>query len=269
MTRGVDEASRLIGGVQPRSRRWRPAAHGLALAAVVVMLAAVPGCGASDSSGDSTGAASTTTSPAETTTTTPPPPPPPPVDGAELPRLLPSVDELKTIMGNPSLIAGPVLTELELPNPSEQTFEPADCMSSFNGGAPPAYDNSGYRDVYAASQAQSPSPSLMLGEGVATFDSAEAAQKALAAYVELWRRCADKRFTWTFQGQQSQWTLGQPVDAGGGVTSLRNVNDNSPVTVTRAIAAKNNVLVDVQIMGSGLTEQNITIANRILERIPG
>ena len=53
------------------------------------------------------------------------------------------------------------------------------------------------------------------------------------------------------------------------MTSLRNVNDNSPVTVTRAIAAKNNVLVDVQIMGSGLTEQNITIANRILERIPG
>jgi hypothetical protein len=106
---------------------------------------------------------------------------------------------------------------------------------------------------------------------VVTFDDAAAAQKALANYVEQWRRCADTRFTWKVisQGQQSEWTLGQPVDAGGGVTSLRNVNDNSPVTVTRAVAAKNNVLVDVQIMGSGLAEQNITIANRILERIPG
>ncbi len=50
---------------------------------------------------------------------------------------------------------------------------------------------------------------------------------------------------------------------------MRNVNPDSPVAVTRAIAAKNNVLVDVQIMGSDLAEQNVTIAQRILERIPG
>lgn len=147
-----------------------------------------------------------------------------------MPGLLPSLDELKTITGNPSLITGPVFNAVETPNPGEQTFEPADCVSSFNAGAPPAYQNSGYLAFHGASQAQSPTPSLMLGEAVATFHTAEAAQKALAAYIEQWRRCATKRFTWNFvsQGQQSQWTLGQPVDAGGGVTSLRNVNDNSP-----------------------------------------
>jgi hypothetical protein len=110
----------------------------------------------------------------------------------------------------------------------------------------------------------------MLGESVVTFDSAAAAQRALANYVEQWRRCANTQFVWKMitQGQQAAFTLGEPVDAGGGVTSLRNVNDNSPVSVTRAIAAKNNVLVDVQIMGSNLAEQNVTIANRILEKIP-
>ena len=111
----------------------------------------------------------------------------------------------------------------------------------------------------------------MLGESVVTFDTAAAAQKALANYVEQRRRCANTQFTWKFisQGQQAEWTLGEPVDAGGGITALRNVNPDSPVTVTRAIAAKNNVLVDVQIMGSELAEQNVTIARRILERIPG
>lgn len=256
-----------------RSAHWRGrAASGLTVTCAVVMFAALTACGTTDTSGEAADAASSTPSPSPTpTTTTSTAPPPPPVDNAALPGLLPSLDELKTITGNPSLITGPVFNAVETPNPNEQTFEPADCMSSFNAGAPPAYQNSGYLAFHGASQAQSPTPSLMLGEAVATFHTAEAAQKALAAYVEQWRRCATKRFTWDFvaQGQQSQWTLGQPVDAGGGVTSLRNVNDNSPVTVTRAIAAKNNVLVDVQIMGSGLTEQNITIANRILERIPG
>jgi hypothetical protein len=184
--------------------------------------------------------------------------------------LLPNLDELKTIMDNPELIAGPNSTGVAVPDPKEQVYEPANCASSFSAGAPPAYEGTRWRGFFGASQAQSPTPSVMLGESVVTFDDAAAAQKALANYVDQWRRCADTRFTWKFisQGQQAEFTLGEPIDAGGGVTSLRNVNPNSPVTVTRAIAAKNNVLVDVQIMGSGLAEQNVTIAKRILERIP-
>jgi hypothetical protein len=185
--------------------------------------------------------------------------------------MLPSLDELKTIMDNPELIAGPDSTGVAVPDPSQQVYEPADCASSFSAGAPPAYEGTGWRGFFGASQAQSPTPSVMLGESVVTFDDAAAAKKALAHYVEQWRRCANKQFTWKIiaQGQQAAFTLGEPVDAGGGVTSLRNVNPDSPVAVTRAIAAKNNVLVDVQIMGSDLAEQNITIAQRILERIPG
>jgi hypothetical protein len=215
--------------------------------------------------------ASTPAASATTTATTPLPPPTPAlVDAAALPGLLPSLDELKTIMDNPALVAGPNSTGVAVPDPSEQVYEPGGCASSFSAGAPPAFEGTGWRGFNGASQAQSPTPSVVLGESVVTFDTAAAAQKALANYVEQWRRCANTRFTWKVisQGQQSQWTLGEPIDAGGGVTSLRNVNDNSPVTVTRAIAAKNNVLVDVQIMGSALTEQNVAIARRILERIP-
>jgi hypothetical protein len=244
---------------------------GRTLVALTLSTAALlAGCAATSESPApeaSTPAASSTT----TATTPPPPPSPPPVTAAGLAGLLPSLDELKTIMDNPALIAGPNSNGVAAPDPRQQIYEPAGCASSFGAGAPPAFEGTGWRGFHGAGQQQSPTPSVVLGESVVTFDDAAAAQKALANYVEQWRRCADTRFTWKVvsQGQQSEWTLGRPVDAGGGVTSLRNVNDNSPVAVTRAIAAKNNVLVDVQIMGSGLTEQNITIAKRILERIPG
>ena len=246
--------------------------HGRTLVALALSSAALLAVGTA--CGDASEAPSTEASgaPTTTTSTTPKPPPgPSPVGADALPGLLPSLDELKTITNNQQLVAGPNATGVAEPDPKEQVYEPASCASSFTAGSPSAYEGTGYRGFLGASQAQSPTPSLLLGESVVTFDTAEAAKKALAKYVEQWRRCANTQFTWKFisQGRQAQWTLGEPVDAGGGITSLRNVNPDSPVTVTRAIAAKNNVLVDVQIMGSNLAEQNVTIAQRILERIPG
>lgn len=252
-------------------QRRANSAHGhrrtlVALASASAFLLAACGGESEPATGNSTPEA------AETSTSSTPPPPPTtaPVTAAQLPGLLPTLDELKTITNNQQLIEGPNSTGVAEPDPSQQVYEPANCASSFSAGAPPAYEGTGYRKFHGASQAQSPTPSLMLGESVVTFDTAEAAQRALANYVEQWRRCANTQFVWKMiqQGQQAAFTLGEPIDAGGGVTSLRNVNDNSPVTVTRAIAAKNNVLVDVQLMGSNLAEQNVTIANRILEKIP-
>lgn len=252
-------------------QRWASSGnvHGRTVAALALTSAALlAACGGESEAPKETSAAEA--SETSTSTTPPPPPTPAPVAAAQLPGLLPTLDELKTITDNPQLIEGPNSTGVAVPDPSQQVYEPADCASSFSAGAPPAYEGTGYRKFHGASQAQSPTPSLMLGESVVTFDTAEAAQRALANYVEQWRRCANTQFVWKMiaQGQQAAFTLGEPIDAGGGVTSLRNVNDNSPVTVTRAIAAKNNVLVDVQLMGSNLAEQNVTIANRILEKIP-
>ena len=252
-------------------QRWASSGnvHGRTVVALALTSAALlAACGGESEPATDTSAAEA--SQTSTSTTAPPPPTPAPVAAAQLPALLPTLDELKTITDNPQLIEGPNSTGVAVPDPSQQVYEPADCASSFSAGAPPAYEGTGYRKFHGASQAQSPTPSLMLGESVVTFDTAEAAQRALANYIEQWRRCANTQFVWKMitQGQQAAFTLGEPVDAGGGVTSLRNVNDNSPVTVTRAIAAKNNVLVDVQLMGSNLAEQNVTIANRILEKIP-
>jgi hypothetical protein len=62
--------------------------------------------------------------------------------------------------------------------------------------------------------------------------------------------------------------LGAPVDAGGGITSLVNTADGSPAKFTRAIAAKANVLIDNQVGGLDVTDQNVALTQRILERIP-
>lgn len=209
--------------------------------------------------------------PAPTTTTTPKPPPPPKVDAAGLPALVIGLDEIKTLTKNPDLADGGASHTIEGPPPSVARFEPPECMSSFGPQLPVAYQDSGYRAVLANTLVQQPRPSMQVAQGLATFDDAAAAQKALANYIELWRKCAGRTFNWitVADGQVATFTLGAPEDGGDGVTALRSINPGSPVSSTRAIAARNNVLVDIWILGSAVSDEATTIAKRILARIPG
>ncbi|OBF27663.1 hypothetical protein A5727_25965 [Mycobacterium sp. ACS4331] len=205
-----------------------------------------------------------------TTTTATRPPAHTTVRTAALPPLLLGLEEIKEITGNTGLVDAGVTTRVEAPPATVATFDPPECMSSFGAHLPPAYENSGYVSVYAKNHMQQPTPSMQVAEGVTDFADPAAAQRALTGYVDLWRGCAGKRFQWTHvaQGEFSMWTLGAPEDAGDGVTTLRSNNDASPVSVTRAVAAKNNVLVDVWIIGSAVSGEAATIAKRIVARIP-
>jgi eukaryotic-like serine/threonine-protein kinase len=190
-------------------------------------------------------------------------PAPSPLRDAE-PLLLP-LDEIKTITGNPELSEAGTNVAPGLPPPQVAVFEPADCFPSMGAGAPQPYEDSGYRTYYAKNFIQRPTPSMQVDQAVTIFDDAAAAQKALSNYIELWQRCAGQRLMWTHvvQGEVSMWTLGAPQEAGGGIATLRSVNDASPVSVTRAIGTRANVVVDIWILGSGVSDQAATIAQRI------
>jgi eukaryotic-like serine/threonine-protein kinase len=186
------------------------------------------------------------------------------LDTEDAAALLLPLDEIKAITGNPELFEAGTTVTPGMPPPQAATFEPARCFPSIGAGAPQPYQDSGYRAYYAKNYIQRP-PSMQVDEAVAIFDDAPAAEKALANYIERWRQCANQRLQWSpvAHGEFSMWTLGAPEDAGGGVTTLRSVNDASPVSVTRAIGTKDNVLVDIWILGSGVTDQAATIAKRI------
>jgi eukaryotic-like serine/threonine-protein kinase len=233
----------------------------ITLAVVALVVWAVTGNGPSGSS-----TAGTSAAPAPTTTA---PPPPPTVDAAGMAGLLLSLDEVKAFLGDPNMVSDKTYTDVEPPTPEQGSFDPVDCIGSFAGGVPGPYEGSNYRKYLATTQMDSRS-GLQVGQSVAIFHNAAAAQKALANYVEYWRRCGNTQGVWTIPGQvQTGVNLGAPVDAGGGITTLLITFDKLTATFGRAIAAKANVLIDNQVGALEITDQHVGLTQRILERIPG
>jgi eukaryotic-like serine/threonine-protein kinase len=216
----------------------------------------------------------TTVTASPPTTTTPPaplpPPPPPTVDGAGLPGLLLSLDEMKALTGDSGLTIAQTETDVSLPQPSQSTYEPADCIGSFLSGTPPPYQDGGYRQ-FLDNVPQNTATALQVVQSVATFADAAAAQRALSGYVALWTRCAGTTLT-RHSAQEGTYpiALGAPQDAGAGVTTLVNHQISNQRPFFRAIAVKANVLVDIQDSGGAETPgQAADVAKRILARIPG
>lgn len=236
----------------------------LSYALIVVAVAALVIWAVVPSSSSTTTAESTSRTTAPVTTTTPAPPPL--VTEAQLAGLLPSPAEMQEITKNPELVAEDKNMDVGLPK--THTYSPVECASSFVMFTPLPFENSGY--LKTAGVAQFDGSDMEAYEGVAMFADAAAAQRALAHYVELWRGCAGKTLTWTIEdGRSTKFVLGGPEETAGGIVALRSSNQGSEMWMQRAIGVKANVLVDIHIMGLGLTDEAVTVVQRILDRIPG
>lgn len=202
----------------------------------------------------------------------PPPPPPPPVttvaaDG--MAGILVPLDQMKTIVADPNLVMGKELDDVDLPPPSEAVFEPVDCVGSMLAGVEPAYRGTDFRKFFA-NVPQDAGTELQVVQGVAIFDDATAAQRALATFVGRWQGCAGSTLNWHMGPKYAPITLGVPQDAGSGVTTLRNVSRTDGSPYFRAVAAKGNVVVDVQVSGGEqIPDQAAQVTKAIVARIPG
>lgn len=224
--------------------------------------------------------ASTPTTTSVTATTTPtttsppaplPPPPPPTVDAVSQRGLVLPVEEIRAITGD---AGSRLIEENDDPyNPTEDgsVFEPADCVPAFLAGTVQLYQGFNYQQYYANIQGNEDTR-VQVQQLVTTFATPAAAQSALRTYLEVWARCAGSKLTWSIPGEarRGTYTIGAPQDAGTGITTLRNTYDLNGVPYLHAIAAKNNVLVDVLVSGGNkISDEHVTVARRILERIPG
>lgn len=198
---------------------------------------------------------------------TKPAPAKPAVTAADLPKLLATLDEIKDIMKAPDMVTQQTWNQ---PDASTDTkVEPVECMSAVFSGEASSYNGSGFTAIYTVRQAD-PKGVPDVDEGVAAFDNAAAAQSFVSKSVAQWRQCAGKQLTWTWpDGSVIPWVVGDPAESGGLVT-VRNTAALSPdLAVVRSMAAKSNVVVDLQIMGIRMGDVAPEIAKRILDRIPG
>lgn len=247
---------------------------GLMLSYAVITLAVVALVAwASQSDGGSSRTASRTSSPVSASSA----PPSSMVTPSGLPGLLPTIDDVKRFMGIPNLVA---LAPTFKPGPDSDSasVDRPECWPVMGGGAPNTDMQAlvGYYGLVLIDDHDVPALKEA-GQVLMAFRDPPAAQRQLANLVSIWRKCGGSTMNiLPPPGKQSPpvaVSMGVPSDAGNGITAmvltaqgpvLRSRND-------RAIVAKNNVVVDINVVlvDTDRGQQSaLDIANYILGKIP-
>jgi hypothetical protein len=245
---------------------------GVTLSYIFILLAVVALAGWTTLSGSTS---THRTSPGSSTAAGPPPPTVPPETIA---TLLPGLDALRNITGDANLDVGPTWNS---PGRSadDGSIDRPECWGSIAAGSPDAYTPPGALAGYHAEQftdTRSMMKSMQVIQGVAAFRDPAAAQAQLAALLSGWHQCGGYTVTVTAPGGQPiPMSLSAPADAGNGITTLDLTPKAIQVRSARAIAAKANVVIDLNVSANGTTDSGppraaaVSIANYILGKIPG
>lgn len=223
--------------------------------------------------GGSSRTASTTSRAASTSST----PSSPMVTPTGLPGLLPTIDDVKRFMEIPNLVALPP-TFKPGPDSDSASVDRPECWPVMGGGAPNSDMQAlvGYYGLVLIDDHDVPAIKEA-GQVVMAFRDPPAAQRQLTNLVSIWRRCGGSTMNiLPPPGKQSPpvaVSMGVPSDAGNGITAmvltaqgpvLRSRND-------RAIVAKNNVVVDINVVLVDTDrgqQAALDIVNYILGKIP-
>jgi PknH-like protein len=181
--------------------------------------------------------------------------------------LLLSLDEMKQLLKFDDIA---VLNTWTRPD-ARGTVEPASCVGAVFSSMAGSYDGSGYRRFLEVRHSDMTAGDLphWVDQGLATFENASAAKSFVDKQVAQWRQCSGRQFKYAYPN--SSWNgayrIGDMIESGC-VTMISSVFvSDEPYTDIRALAAKSNIVVDLQFTGFDLTDQPAIAMNRILDRI--
>jgi hypothetical protein len=185
-----------------------------------------------------------------------------------LPALLLSLDEMKQLLKFDDMAIKDTLTRPE----ARGIYQPANCVGAVFSSMAGSYDGSGYRDFYEVRQSDVTGGGLphWVDQSAATFDNDAAAKDFVTNQSAQWRRCSGRQFKYAYPRPtdwQDSYRIGDTIDSGC-VTMISNVTTAAlRYTDIRALAAKSNIVVDLQFTGFDLTGEPATAVNKILDRI--
>jgi len=185
-----------------------------------------------------------------------------------LAALLLSVDEMKQLLKFDDMAIEDTVTQPD----ARGVYEPANCVGAVFSSMAGSYDGSGYRDFYEIRQSDVTGGGLphWVDQSAAMFDNTSAATKFVTNQVAQWRRCAGRQLSFAYprpDDWQDTYRIGEAIDSGC-VTLISNVvSGDKRYTDIRALAAKSNIVVDLQFTGFDLTDEPALAINRILDRI--
>jgi hypothetical protein len=185
-----------------------------------------------------------------------------------LPALLLSLDEMKQLLKFKDIDTQDTLTQPE----DRGVYQPAHCVGAVFSSMAGSYDGSGYREFYEIRQSDITGGGVphWVDQSAATFENDGTAKDFVAKQVAQWRQCGGRQFRYAYPlptDWQESYRIGDTIDSGC-VTLVSSVaTGDKHYTDIRALAAKSNIVVDLQFTGFDLTDEPATAVNKILDRI--
>jgi len=223
----------------------RQSAAALAVAVICVLIA---GCG-------------TTKGNAKSTTTTRSMIPRPLVE-RELAGLLLSPEQVNAAMGATGMTVTNTQTSM---SDNSATMAPQECLAIDGAAEAPVYANSGYWAEHDQSLNDGDHFTHYLKQAVVLFPTMEKAGAFFDASAQQWPACRQYSHTQS----ESQWSVGQ----------ISNANDTLSTTATqqdasapgwgcgRALALRNNVIIDINTCSANPADSAVKIAEQIAANV--
>jgi hypothetical protein len=222
----------------------------LAVAGISILTA---GCSTGSNQGTKT---STTRSTATTTTA-------PPLADTALPGLLLSPEQVNTAMGATGMA---VTTTHFAMSDDSATMAPKECLAIDGSAQAKVYAGSGYTAERDQTLQEGDNFTHYVEQAVVLFTSAKQAGAFFTASAQQWPAC--RQYTHTQSG--SLWAVGPISNTNGTLsTTATQQNANAPGWgCGRALAIRNNILIDVNTCSANPADSALNIANQIAANVP-
>jgi len=199
---------------------------------------------------------------AGSTTTTPSMIPRPLVE-RELAELLLSPDQVNAAMGATAMTVTNTQTSM---SDNSATMTPPECLAIDGAAEAPDYLNSGFSAERDQSLNDGDHFTHYLKQAVVLFPLADKAGAYFDASARQWPACRQYTHTQT----NSQWAMGPISNTNGTLsTTATQLNAKAPGWgCGRALAVRNNVVIDVNTCSANPTDSAVNIANQIAAKVP-
>lgn len=198
---------------------------------------------------------------AESTTTTRSMIPRPLVE-RELAGLLLSPEQVNVAMGTAGMAVTNNQTSM---SDNSATMAPQECLAIDGAAEAPVYANSGYWAERDQSLNDGDNFTHYLKQAVVLFPTVEKAGAFVEASAQQWPACRQ----YTHTQSESQWSVGQISNANGTLsTTATQQNASAPGWgCGRALALRNNVIIDINTCSANPAESALKIADQIAANV--
>jgi hypothetical protein len=187
---------------------------------------------------------------------------PRPLVERELAGLLLSPEQVNAAMGATGMTVTNTQTSM---SDNSATMAPQECLAIDGAAEAPVYANSGFRAERDQSLNDGDQFTRYLKQAVVLFPIVEQAGAFFDASAQQWPACRQ----YTHTQSESQWSVGQISNANGALsTTATQQNASAPGWgCGRAVALRNNVIIDINTCSANPADSALKIAEQIAANV--